>query len=195
MKTSVWFKTFSIAFFALFAIATINAQNTTPASKPSRTQAEPAPKGSTEAGYEELELNTEQRNKFKAIDEDYKKKKSAARTKGGNAAELTKLREEREAARKAVLTEKQAKKYDEIVARNKAKREEMSAKRREMDAEKAVNKQEKAIQKEEKTAEKAAKKEEKTEAKAEKKADKSTVKPKSAKESKKVKSLEEKSGN
>lgn len=80
--------------------------------------------GGTQAAadpYEALNLTPEQQQQFKKIDEDYAAKKKQLRASGtGSGEALKKIRDERTAARKAVLNAAQIKKYDEIVAQNKA---------------------------------------------------------------------------
>jgi len=186
MKLSFLSKNLLTAFLAIVAIVTMNAQSgTTPAaSKTVPTQAaKPMPSGTDE--YKELNLTPEQQSKFQQIDQDYAGKKKAAR-EAGNNAEMKKAREERVAARKAVLNAEQVKKYDEIVAKNEAKRAEQSQKRQEIEAAKAASKgqqaEEKAENKSEKATEKAAKKSDKADQKVEKSSNK--VVPKEVKAAK-----------
>lgn len=125
---------FLSAFFIGCACFLINAPSATaqssggiPAGSPVALQ-KTAPQtgtGGAQAAdpYEALNLTPEQQQQFKKIDEDYAAKKKQLRASGtGSGEALKKIRDERTAARKAVLNAAQIKKYDEIVAQNKATR-------------------------------------------------------------------------
>jgi hypothetical protein len=87
------------------------------------------------APYQALQLNEEQQKQFRQIDADYADKKRALRNSGaGDSAALQALKDERTAARKAVLTPVQIKKYDEIIAYNKAQKAAQLQKQQEVEA-------------------------------------------------------------
>ena len=83
-----------------------------------------------------LNLDKSQSEQFKKINKEYKAKAQA--TKKAKREDLQKMREERIAAHKALLTEDQARKYDEVIANRKAKHE---AKKAEKKATKKATKQ------------------------------------------------------
>lgn len=148
MKLRILSKSLLIALVACFAAASLNAQTQPPpAAKPVKVApAERHQKHSDEVA-KDLNLTPEQKAQFQKIDEDYKAKSKAART--ARKEEGAKLREEKIKAHKAVLTPEQAAKYDEIMAKKKAKHEHKKEKRAEHKSEKKSNKADKkAIKKE-----------------------------------------------
>lgn len=123
---------FCLAFFSSF----LNAQ-TTPAAT------EPAPVLSTDKEDKDLakglNLDKRQQAEFKKINKDYKAKAKAV--KQARKEDLKKMRSERIAAHKAMLTEEQARKYDEIVAKREQQKAAKQAEK------KAAKKAEKAERK------------------------------------------------
>ena len=87
-----------------------------------RPHAEDGMKRADENMAKDLNLNETQKEKFKQIDEAYKAKMKAAHA--NKKADMDKMRAERQAAHKSVLTQEQARKYDEKIAAREAKRAE-----------------------------------------------------------------------
>lgn len=86
-----------------------------------------------------LNLSKEQNEQFKKIDYDYHAKAKAV--KEAKKAELNRIREERNAAHKAILNAEQARKYDEVMAkRQEEKQARKAARKAEHKAEKKASK-------------------------------------------------------
>ena len=107
--------------FALFFTVAAHAQSDPAPKSKDRMAGKEAKQQKHEDKWEdELKLTPEQKAKFKAADDDYKKKSKSVRE--DNREDIKRLRDERKRAHKAALTPEQAAKYDEISARKEAKK-------------------------------------------------------------------------
>jgi Spy/CpxP family protein refolding chaperone len=117
---------FGIFALLLFVASLLQAQTPTPAPKQKgRPQAVPTEQMTDKEDTQmenDLNLTPEQKQKFKQINEEYKAKMKTA--KADKKADMQQYREQRKAAHKALLTEEQARKYDEKMAAREAKRAE-----------------------------------------------------------------------
>lgn len=149
MKHRIIFRTFFAAALAIFSIAFAQAQSQKAPAKVEKNNIEKAQRRQQhdEKWAKELNLTPEQQAQFKKIDEEHSAKAKAARSAKKEEAE--KLRAERIAAHKSVLTKEQAAKYDEIQAKKAAKREDRQAKKADKKAAKKAKKTEKKAIKEE----------------------------------------------
>ncbi len=133
MKKHVLSKTIFAALAAFLSVAALHAQSdTAPAGDAKMT----AKKQHGDQLARDLNLSEEQKAKFRKIDEEYAAK--ARERRAARKEESAKMREERIKAHKAVLTPDQAAKYDKIVAKKQAKKEN----RKEKDGRKEKTKRE-----------------------------------------------------
>ncbi len=133
MKKTFFFKSLFLALGLFSSVALFAQADPAPANK--------APEGAQEdvmmdagagalndAEQNELKLSKEQKDKFKQINKNYAEKRK--NVKAENKAEMEALREERIKSQKALLSADQQKKYDEILAKRKAKREKQKEKQK-----------------------------------------------------------------
>lgn len=149
MRNRIAFKSALVAVLAIITCSFAQAQSQKAPAKVEKTEIEKTQRRQKhdEKWAKDLNLTPEQQAQFKKIDDDHAAKAKAARSAKKEEAE--KLRAERIAAHKAVLTKEQAAKYDEIQAKKAAKREGRHAKKAEQKAAKKAKKTEKKAIKEE----------------------------------------------
>ncbi len=115
------------AFLATFSLSA----QTRPApgtAKPKMTREDHAQKRRAEVARE-LELTREQQDKWAKADKKYDEKEKAAHS--DNKEERDQLRQERIRAHKAIMTQKQSSKYDEILARKESHQQKKAGKKSE----------------------------------------------------------------
>ena len=125
MKLHVFSKSIFVILMAFFTVASLHAQSDpAPGSKTNRTEK----RQKQEDRYaKELNFTEEQKTRFKKIDDDYSAQ--AREKRAAKKEEMTRIREEKIKAHKAVLTPEQAAKYDEMLAKKQVKKEHRKKKK------------------------------------------------------------------
>ncbi|HND89212.1 MAG TPA: hypothetical protein PK971_12835 [Saprospiraceae bacterium] len=165
MTFRIFAKSLLATFLLAFSLVSVQAQSDAAPTKKAKPAASAQrgqkPETDDDDYSKDLNLTEEQKAKFKAIDDEYKAKRKAAKT--ASKEEVEAMRQARIKAHKEALNAEQLKRYDDMQARKEARRAAKAQQKAEMKSGKAAKKSEKGADKDMKKAQKESSKEMKKE--------------------------------